>query len=89
MTFKQGIPALAPEAQVAWVNGRVDELQARLAELERELEAKKESIEAAWELQQAAEARVEKMALAISDALGRYQVTHIHAGLREAMKDMP
>lgn len=33
--------------------------------------------------------REARMALAISDALGRYQVTHIHEGLREAMKDKP
>ena len=37
---------------------------------------------------EAAEARVQALADAIQDALGRYQVTHIHEGIAAALRNM-
>lgn len=45
------------------------------------------SIEALIELEREARARIEELEAAIKDALGRHQVTHIHASLRRALRE--
>lgn len=45
------------------------------------------SIEALIELEREARARIEELEAAIRDALGRHQVTHIHASLRCVLQE--
>jgi hypothetical protein len=58
-------------------------LAAQVAELKRERDAAQEAHIFAYAALATAEAKVARLEGKIADALGRYQVTHIHAALTE------